>query len=120
MLLLVPSAMQEDLCEGSLTFTEKEHYKRNIIGIPSTRSFLPEVPMGTDRGGISDLQPNGGQNYPTELTQNLAIRNDLAIPTESQAPSPSMLTPGSGERARPADGGARQASRKSGSGNILQ
>ena len=51
MLLLVPSAMQEDLCEGSLTFTEKEHYKRNIIGIPSTRSFLPEVPMGTDRGG---------------------------------------------------------------------
>ena len=61
--------------------------------------------MGTDRGGISALQPNGGQNYPTELTQNRAIRNDLAIPTESQAPSPSMLTPGSGERA----GGGRRS-----------
>ena len=45
--------------------------------------------MGTDRRrGIFALLPNGGQNYPTELTQNLAIRNDLAIPTESQAPIP--------------------------------
>ena len=68
--------------------------------------------MGTDRGGgIFDLQPNGGQNYPTELTQNLAIRNDLAIPTESQAPSPSMLTPGSGERARRTAERGRQAER---------
>ena len=67
--------------------------------------------METERGGIFAPQPNGGQNYPTELTQNLAIRNDLAIPTESQAPSPSMLTPGSGERARRTAERGRQAER---------
>lgn len=114
--MLLPSAMQEDLCENSLAFTER--CKRNIchraailLGSLRRGHSYRKYPWEQTEGGIFDLQPNGGQNYPTELTQNLAIRNDLAIPTESQAPSPSMLTPGSGERARRTAERGRQAER---------
>ena len=117
--MLLASARQEDLCEGSFTFTEKVHCKRNfcchraaiLLGSLRRGHSYRKYPCEQTEGGIFDLQPNGGQNYPTELTQNLAIRNDLAIPTESQAPSPSMLTPGSGERARRTAERGRQAER---------
>ena len=111
---------QEDLCESSIVSHLQRRSNTSAIFVIVQQfywdPFDEVIPTGSthgnrQRGGIFDLQPNGGQNYPTELTQNRAIRNDLAIPTESQAPSPSMLTPGSGERARRTAERGRQAER---------